>query len=186
MREFDIDVPRSDGAAPTPTDLLRDPLVFIAEDHMRARTMCATIDAFAAAPRRDERVLSAIQDFFADELMPLIEDESCDLVPLLAQRAEPEDDIPRLRTRLAAEHAALSTAMEQLKADLSALPRDLTPSPLALRRALRDFTADLRRHLILENAILVPLARARFSEADLDQLRASMLARRGLNGTTAA
>jgi hemerythrin-like domain-containing protein len=45
---------------------------------------------------------------------------------------------------------------------------------------LTSFAGHVRRHLVAENAILLPIARARLTRADLARLSAHMRARRGL------
>ena len=46
---------------------------------------------------------------------------------------------------------------------------------------LTEFASQTRRHLIVENAIILPIARARLDTDDLDALRLGMLRRRGLD-----
>ena len=54
---------------------------------------------------------------------------------------------------------------------------DLTPED---RTVLTAFAGHVRRHLVAENAILLPIARARLTRADLRTLSKHMLSRRGL------
>jgi len=46
---------------------------------------------------------------------------------------------------------------------------------------LTNYANQARRHLILENAIVLPLARVRLTDDDLDTLRLRMMQRRGLD-----
>ena len=48
------------------------------------------------------------------------------------------------------------------------------------RAGLAKFAAHMRRHLVAENAILLPIARARLTRADLKLLTKRMRSRRGL------
>jgi hemerythrin-like domain-containing protein len=54
----------------------------------------------------------------------------------------------------------------------------LSPEDRAL---LTRYASHSRRHLVLENAIVLPLARARLTRRDLDRMRLAMLHRRGLD-----
>jgi hemerythrin-like domain-containing protein len=48
---------------------------------------------------------------------------------------------------------------------------------------MMDFAHHARRHLILENAVILPIARARLTEADLNAMKRHMLERRSLKPT---
>jgi hemerythrin-like domain-containing protein len=50
-----------------------------------------------------------------------------------------------------------------------------------VRTRLARFAGHARRHLILENAIILPFARLRLTRHDLETLRLRMMQRRGLD-----
>ncbi|SMX50791.1 hemerythrin domain-containing protein [Maliponia aquimaris] len=169
-----------DGKSPTSVRLLRNPIDFIAEDHLRLRTMCAEMDRLADSTGPESDAVVALLDYLRQELPDLLADEDDDLMPLILKRAEPEDELPRLARRLAREHGEIETHQRSVVAGLVAIA-DTARVPDRLRDPLRDLAAATRRHLILENAILLPLARVRLRSADLGVLRKAMLRRRGLN-----
>lgn len=169
------------GLEPTDATLLDRPLDFIVEDHDRIRNMCALIEYILDRPETHPEIIAQVSDFVRAELPVLIGDEGEDLLPLMQRRCEPEDEIDRLRTRLDAEHDTamylLPDALETLET-LRAGHAGVSEAGLHL---LRNFAAHLHRHLIFENAILIPLARARLTPDDISTLRMRMRARRGLD-----
>lgn len=148
---------------------------------MREREICVMLDRIAAAESPDRDAAAHAAGFLADELPLHFADEEEDLFPLLRQRCEPEDDIERVLARLFADHghAGLETP------GLVGLLRRVAEGEAALasedRALLTGYATHSRRHLILENAIILPLARARLTRRDLDRMRLAMLHRRGLD-----
>ncbi len=171
----------TDGKTPTSVMLLRNPLDFIAEDHLRLRTMCRELDRLAEDTQIEDCAIAVMIEYLKKELPLLLADEDQDLIPMVLSRAEPEDELPKLIARLVQEHAAIGS---HLKAVTGGLAGVILATELSgqLRDAMRELASATRRHLILENAILLPLARARLSEEDLHELRSAMLQRRGLDG----
>lgn len=172
---------RGNCLAPTDIALLGNPLDFLAEDHLRIRTMCAEIDRLAQAATVETAEARAVLDFLTEELPFLIEDEDCDLLPLLIRRSAPEDEMHRLKARLDQDHARIVGRLSDVVAVFAVLAKNGGRIPEAQREALHDFSADMRDHLLLENAIVLPFARLRLSESDLDSLGLCMLQRRGLD-----
>ena len=87
--------------------------------------------------------------------------------------------MPSLARRLGREHCEIEGCLGFVLGLLAAsAPAAMTSS--SFRQALRDLARVTRRHLILENAVLLPLARVRLTDADLVALRQAMLRRRGL------
>jgi hemerythrin-like domain-containing protein len=81
---------------------------------------------------------------------------------------------------------ALSDACRLLPDLRAALARCLDAGSelsAAERKVLARFSSHLRHHLAAENAILLPIARARLSRRDLQKLSSRMQSRRGLNLT---
>ncbi|MCB1339321.1 MAG: hemerythrin domain-containing protein [Maritimibacter sp.] len=171
---------RNLGLTPTDVGLLATPLDFIAEDHDRIRNMCALIEYIADRPETHPEIVAQVSSFVRSELPALIADESSDLLPLMQRRCQPEDEIARLRTRLDAEHDTAMYLLPDALETLDALEAGRDDVPEASLHLLRNFAAHLHRHLIFENAILIPLARARLTPDDLNTLRARMTERRGL------
>mgnify|MGYP001270051647 CR=1 FL=1 len=172
---------RGDGLSPTDPRLLGNPLDFLHGDHMREREICVMLDRIAAAESPDPDAAAHAAGFLAEELPLHFADEEEDLFPLLRQRCEPEDDIERALARLSADHVHAGAETPDLVRLLRLVAEGdagLTPEDRSL---LTRYASHARRHLILENAIVLPLARARLTRRDLDRMRMAMLHRRGLD-----
>jgi hemerythrin-like domain-containing protein len=170
------------GSAPGQVErALGNPLELLAADHLRQRALCELLEHVAAAERPDPEAVEQIRAWLREELPAHIADEEEDLFPLLRARAAPEDEIDSALDALSRDHRATAAA---LAAALEAIERLLaSQGPLAPeeRASLAAFAESERRHLGVENAILLPLARVRLTRADLATLRRGMLQRRGLD-----
>lgn len=172
---------RGDCRTPTAPALLGNPLEFVYEDHLREREICAALDRLARADIPDETEVESALSYLRNELPLHMQDEEEDLFPLLRLRCEPDDDIDRAIDRLTADHDGVRDRSPDVVAILAALEevrRAMTPGETS---TLARFGAETRRHLILENAIILPFARLRLTAADLAALRMSMMRRRGLD-----
>lgn len=164
---------------PIPFALLDDPLEYIAAEHFRARAVCSALSRLAEAGKafRDEadRVIAYLDCDF-----PLHhEDEEADLFPLLRQRAA-ADDLGITLARLGSDHRK----SEALAADIvTVLAQGTRNATLHLagrtRDLMRAFSASQRRHLALENGVVLAIARIRLTRADLTGMSRRMKARRG-------
>jgi hemerythrin-like domain-containing protein len=161
---------------PTP----HDPIEFILAEHLNHRRMCRALEALADASEFDGAPIAALVDFIRFDLTLHVIDEEEDFFPLLRKRCAPDDQINEVLDRLSLEH-------EEDKA-LSVRVRDVLNACLILRKpphaieggaeALRAFAQHELRHLALENAVVVPMARRRFEDSDLRELAARLIARR--------
>jgi hemerythrin-like domain-containing protein len=128
----------------------------------------------------DATISEAIQ--FLRHDMPLhVLDEEEDLFPLLRRRATPDDDLEHVLGVLSGQHRSDRERIESLLAQLIKAQKDRkAPSrDAALRASILDFVAHERRHVALENAVVLPIARLRLQAADLEALSARLAARRG-------
>lgn len=168
---------RGDGIRPTPPRSLQNPLDFLAQDHMRARQICAMIDRVAADPETDPADAEAILTFLGEEFRDHVADEEQVLYPMLLSRCLSEDEIWKAIDRVSEDRYHSVAALADLRARLRPL---LSGSRLSDddRAALRGFAKQARRYIIAENAIILPLARARLSPVDLAELQGAMCARR--------
>jgi hemerythrin-like domain-containing protein len=168
---------RYDGARrPSP----HDPLDFILAEHLNHRRMCRALERLAGAPEFDAARITSLLDFIRFDLTLHVIDEEEDVFPLLRRRCLPEDQVDDVLDRLALEHAEDQA--------LSLRARDMLHACLIVRKppqsieggadALLAFARHELRHLTLENAVVVPLARRRLSEEDLQGLSERLLARR--------
>ncbi len=168
---------RDDGTLPTSPRSLHDPLDFLSQDHMRARQVCAMIDRLAAAPDPDSGDAEAILTFLGEEFRDHVADEEQVLYPMLLSRCRSEDEIWKAIERVSEDRGDSVAALADLRLRLRPL---LAGGALSEddRAALRAFAARARRYIIAENAIILPLARARLSPGDLAELQEAMRARR--------
>jgi hemerythrin-like domain-containing protein len=118
--------------------------------------------------------------FVNEELSAHLQDDAEDLFPLLSRRCTAEDGIGHAIARICTDLEEASRLLPGLRA---ALARCLdTGSQLSTedRQVLTRFAGHVRRHLAAENAILMPIARARLTRRDLQMLSSHMRSRRGL------
>ena len=172
---------RGDTLGPTDPRLLGNPLDFIAEDHLRERQICAEMDQLAQARPNDPDLLADILNFLTEELPMHLADEEQDLFPMMVRRCDPEDEIERVISRLQSDHLHAKADTYALIQALRAAHDMQGPLNDGAAGRLSDFAGKARRHLILENAVVLPIARKRLTPSDLDRMRANMMARRGLD-----
>ncbi|WP_377512148.1 hemerythrin domain-containing protein [Octadecabacter sp. R77987] len=153
-----------------------NPLDFIAEDHLAEREICALIDSVAASDVPDAQTCERIITFLKYQLPAHLEDEERDLFPMLRRRCDAEDEIDKALDKLENDHEHAADDTPAVIALLAGQAIDA-----AGRTRLTDYARNARRHLIFENAIILPLARLRLRTSDLNRMRANMLKRRGLD-----
>lgn len=171
---------RGSGEKPTRLGLLADPLDFISEDHLRERQVCAMIDRLATAAVLNRQEVTTVLRFLNEELNVHLRDEAEDLFPLLARRCTAEDAIDAVIDRIRTDQDEAMRLLPEVRAMLAGcLDRggDLSANE---RGVLSRFAGHVRRHLVAENAILLPIARVRLTRADLRNLSKHMRSRRGL------
>lgn len=171
---------RGSGDAPTPSRLLGTPLDFLSEDHLRERQICAVIDALAMSPLFDCRKATVVLRFLNEELNMHLRDEAEDLFPLLARRCTAEDAIADVIGRIKADQDQAMRLLPDVRAMLAGCLDRAAQLTGRERATLTRLAAHMRRHLVAENAILLPMARARLTRADLRAMAQHMRLRRGL------
>ncbi len=158
-----------------------DPLDFIHEDHLREREICASIDKIAEGSLVPMKVVKEVISFLTVQLPLHLMDEEEDLFPLFKRRCLPEDNIAKIISRLHRDHAHAGEDTPKIVT----LLKTLIAGPRALERAamsmLAAYAGHARRHLILENAIILPFARRRLTKGDLETLYIRMCQRRGIS-----
>ncbi|MBE0455431.1 MAG: hemerythrin domain-containing protein [Roseovarius sp.] len=108
--------------------------------------------------------------FLNEELNVHLRDEAVDLFPLLARRCTDNDAIEGAIDRIRADQNEVMRLLPEVRAMLAGCldsGAGLTEEP---RAVLSRFAGHVRQHLVLENAILLPSARARLTRADLADL----------------
>lgn len=165
---------------PTAVNFRGKPLEFIHEEHLRERQICAWIDEIAQGDASDD-VITDVIAFLKTELPLHIADEEEDLFPLLKRRCEPEDEIDKVIAKLGDDHGDSDDAAHSVLSTLEQMVAEKRSLIAAEKQMLTSFAAHARRHLILENAIILPFARLRLTERDLETLYLRMCQRRNLS-----
>ncbi len=165
--------------APASPALLSAPLDFFFAEHFRQRQLYALLDQLAAAETLDPTLVEPVLDYLRHDMPLHVCDEEEGLFPLMRRRCRPEDEIESVLTKLSTEHAAHRSLARRV---IRGLERALAEGQgldayRGLRKALRDYARGDRRHLALENAVVLPLARLRLKARDLAELSAGMTAR---------
>lgn len=168
--------------AETPDNLLSDPIAWFFAEHHRHRQFCDLMQRTSMATTYDEELLSWLLDFVVHELALHVLDEEEDLFPLMRARAQPEDDLDKVLSRLSGEHAKDLTRAAAVRRHLENCLRQQVPISRnnVRRRALESFANQERSHLALENAVVLPIARLRLTERDLVELSNRLATRRGI------
>jgi hemerythrin-like domain-containing protein len=169
-------------AGDIPDGLADDPIGWFLMEHERHRRFCERMRKASTETNFDEELATWLLDFVVHELAQHVWDEEQDLFPMLRARAPAEDDLDPVLRRLATEHARDLGHAETVRDHLEiCLRRRVAIGRSApRRRALQAFAAQELRHLALENAVVLPIARLRLSPADLAELSQRLAARRGL------
>lgn len=171
-----------------PPALLRQPLEWFAAEHYRHRQFCGLMHEVADSDTFEPASISALIEFLRHELGRHLADEEQDLFPLMRKRARAEDQVDEVLDRLVAEHRGDLAHGHGLRAHLERCLQTRTPPGRdpAVKLALGAFAAQELRHLALENAVVLPLARLRLTERDQKALSRRLAARRGFQLRSAA
>lgn len=160
---------------PVDLALCRNPLDFLAEEHYRERSLCSLFDAVAETARPDRAALARLLVFLETELPAHVHAEIGHFFPMLRARCPVEDEIGPVIDAVVAEHDATMGGLTELVHTLRVHLADGSACTDTERVLLHDFAAHVRRHVVIENAILMPIARVRLSRTDLSSLWTSML-----------
>lgn len=164
-----------------PLELLAEPLDWFFAEHYRHRQLCQMIDEVCAATVFDGDKIGKVVAFLGHDLALHVIDEEQDFFPLLRRRCLPEDEVERVLGMLSAEHRADVAKASQVSDILKAcLLKETAPGlDPGRRKVLAEFASQERRHLGLENAVILPIARLRLDAEDLATLGRRLAARRG-------
>lgn len=154
------------------------PLERIARDHLDERVVCDHLEKLAVGEKIARADLLSALRFLREDLPLHLLDEELDLFPALRQRCEPDDEIEKAIARLTSDHARADADTPKVIAVLDAQLGRKRPLSDADRQCLTDYAAQARRHLTLENAVVLPLARLRLSQEDQARMAAGMAQRR--------
>jgi iron-sulfur cluster repair protein YtfE (RIC family) len=160
--------------------LLAQPLAYILADHHRQRGLCSALEALGEQSPPDARLLRQVLIHIETEMALHRADEEEDLFPLLRARAR-DEDIDRVLALLTREHRQDEIDTKIIAEGLVDVgERKDAALTLDLCDRIRLFVRRQRRHLAVENAIIMPLAEARLGATDLRLIAENMARRRGL------
>ncbi len=134
---------------------------------------------------RLEPFIEAVEDlmgFLTQDLVFHHQDEEEDLFPTLQKRCRPRDSFESILAELVRDHATEGFLMRDIVTDLRRVAKsEDVEDPGRFFASLKIFAEGQKRHLIWENEVLLPLAKLRLTEIDLEALARSMTARRGMD-----
>lgn len=165
-----------------PQNLMKDPLDWFFAEHYRQRQFYRLVNDVAAANVFDGGRMTRLLDFLRHDLALHVIDEEEDLFPLLRRRALPEDEVEQVLDLLSTEHRSDMSQAQTLRVHLEACLLDRKAPGLepGVRKIMQDFATQALRHLALENAVVLPIARLRLSSEDLVAMGRRLAARRGI------
>ncbi|MGX5734782.1 hemerythrin domain-containing protein [Bosea thiooxidans] len=168
-----------DALAPIRSELLGRPLEFIVAEHHRLRDLCRLLDGLVDVTDFGAATVTAVLHCIEHELPLHVIDEEEDLFPLIRRRAMPKDGVERLLGLLSREHVE-DDRLARIIAHGLRTRGTAGWDEAAFRAALGSFSRRQRRHLAVENAVLIPLAELRLTARDREGLARRMAARRGV------
>lgn len=166
--------------APLPENLLRHPLDYLQADHLRQHRLCDLLENILRNPKAKESRASVdiVLDYLKVELPRHIADEEEDLFPRLKASCTPGDNIEEMMEVLREEHTQNAILLDAIEEALPTLDARARPDGPVLSGVV--FAEAKRRHIRWENALVLPLARARLGAEDLKGLGRGMAKRRNI------
>lgn len=170
-----------DALDPPPVALLDDPLAYFLAAHHLQRVVCQRLHGFAAALRVPRKEAGRVSAYLTEDLALHHEDEDLDLYPALRRRAVPADGLGPTLARLGREHHQGLATAAQIAGALAVSPAEAeVVLDAGAAAAMQDYAASELRHLAIENAVVLALARIRLKRPDLLAISRNMKARRGI------
>ncbi len=136
----------------------------------------------SGGPGLARALAAAAAAYLAEDFLFLVAEEEDNLLPLLQRRLLLGDDMDELFRQLSDEHSqdrAQALALAAQCRDFAAGGAGDWPD---LCEALGQFAERQRRHLVWEDATILPLARARLSGDDMQKWRSQLQTRRARHG----
>lgn len=159
------------------SNFARNPLDLIDHAHAHQMQMCDAMERIADGlpDDVDRRLCAQVASCLHFDLPAHHHDEESALFPLLLQRTGPEHGLNDILGRLASEHATDNDFAGEIAEALELLGQGGSPrNPDMLGYMLRGFFERYRRHVQWETTLVMPLARAQLTAADLEGLAARM------------
>ncbi len=158
-----------------------DPVDRIADEHYRQQALCHVLERIARSPRHSAGAsdLGDAWRYLGNDLLMHIADEEDDLLPLLCHRCQVGDGFGEIAVASRDIHAGERSLGDAMLPELQRLidGRALANPVRFFGNAMR-LNQMIRRHLVWENAVLIPLARRRLKAPDLPYLAQKMAMRR--------
>lgn len=137
------------------------------------------IDGLATADAFNRQEATTVLRFLNEELNVHLCDEAEELFPLLVRGCPAEDAIEGVIDRTRADQDEAMRLLPEVRAMLTGCLDRGDDLSARERGVLSRFAEHVRRHLVAENAILLPIARVRSARADLRNQSKNMRSRRG-------
>lgn len=160
--------------APSPGCWIIDPLALLDEDNALRLDLCDLLEHIAdglpdnAAPQLAQLAFAAIGRGWTNHVA--FEEEA--LFPILRRYGSADSDLAAGLNQLAAEHANDAGLDQEIADALHGLTRGGPPrNPEMTGYLLRAHFVPMRRHVLWENAFLIPAARRLLSDDDIGTLR---------------
>lgn len=167
-----------------PDNVLLEPIEYLFADHCRQATLCEALNQFVAhffdAPPNPDQAAAILCGFETDVSLH-IADEEVDLFPRLRARAKAEDHLPELLRLLNKEHERDRALADEVCSSLGRIVQGQSlEDPDRFFRSASALTASHISHLEWENAVVLPLARSRLTNEDLNTMGKTMASRRSI------
>jgi len=164
------------------SDVPADPIDRIVDEHFRRQALCHVLERLARNPRHGgnrEEIEEAL-DYLESEMNLHAAYEEEDLLPLLGRRCQHGDRFGEISVALRENHASERELGAIVLLELRRLSAGgALANPAGFFASARRLTTAIRRHIVWENAVLVPLARRRLKGPDYPYLARKMADRRG-------
>lgn len=149
---------------------------------MALLSICAMIDRLPLANANTlQRLGPALAAYLRQDFPAIIAEEEEGMLPLLRQRLLLGDDLEPALRQLCEEHRRDIQRALSLATECDALAEGLDSEDIAgILASLAAFAEQQRRHLAWEEAIILPVARARLSAQDIKAWNRAMRARKQL------
>lgn len=165
----------------TQSPVVRRPLEFLEGHHDRQLLICAALERLADAPDAVDAGETAllVLEYFERELPFHLADEEDDLFPLMIKRCHEDDGFEETVAMLESEHESDHALHDRLVPALRVLAGGaVVENHAVFARDAISFSTLQRRHLAWENGAVLPLARRRLNDEDLEVMAAAMTRRR--------
>ncbi|MBU1212400.1 MAG: hemerythrin domain-containing protein [Alphaproteobacteria bacterium] len=157
-----------------------DPIAVLEVDHVLKLELCDALERLAdGLPNETDMALAKVAVTVLRRGLPEhIELEGRHLFPLLKRRLSGDEIFRPVLEQLEFEHEHDDAFAIEISEELERLAEaGKARNAEMLGYMLRGFFVSLRRHVCWENATVLPLARRKLTENDLDELREAIVAR---------